>query len=167
MSELAKRVRAARGYAGISQRELAARLGVDDKTVKRTEAGQRDPKPPELNAIAEICGLPRAFFTEDLTETFRLAAERNEQLLAEAEHEMADAAGGRHNDEALPAGQQREMLTLRDALEPLIDRLDRIAAAVGAAGAPSRSEEEPLEEAARAAEEMADQPSGASRRETG
>jgi transcriptional regulator with XRE-family HTH domain len=66
VSELGKRVRAARCYAGLKQRELGARLEhPDDQNIKRTERGQRDPKLPERKLIADICGVPYEFFYAD------------------------------------------------------------------------------------------------------
>src|SRR3954453_8543251 len=64
--EVARRVRAARAYAGLSIQELAARVGIGLQTLKRIENGRRKPSGPELLAIAEACGLPREFFDLDL-----------------------------------------------------------------------------------------------------
>lgn len=64
MADIARHVRAARAYAGLSQEDLAHRLEQDVQTVKRTEAGTRTPKGPELRAIAEECAVPREFLTE-------------------------------------------------------------------------------------------------------
>jgi transcriptional regulator with XRE-family HTH domain len=66
LSEVAKRVRAARAYAGLSIPELADELGVGAQTIKRVEAGTRRPRRYELWGIADICGLPRWFFEADL-----------------------------------------------------------------------------------------------------
>jgi len=59
--EWAPRIRAARGYAGLSQPELAKRLEVSIGTIKRTELGDRKPKRSELLAIADICKVPMWF----------------------------------------------------------------------------------------------------------
>lgn len=61
-TELARRYRAARAYAGLDQDDLAERLGLHESTVKRREAGKDDPKPAERIAVASICGLPESFF---------------------------------------------------------------------------------------------------------
>lgn len=63
MDDLAARVRAARGYADLSQKELAERLGLEKQSVVRTEAGARDPKRAEQIAIAHVCGVPVDFMT--------------------------------------------------------------------------------------------------------
>jgi transcriptional regulator with XRE-family HTH domain len=61
MSEVAARIRAARAYAGLTQDELAARLGVVPQTIKRREAGTTAPRRGELLAIAAACQVPAAF----------------------------------------------------------------------------------------------------------
>jgi transcriptional regulator with XRE-family HTH domain len=60
--ETARRIRAARAYAGLSITELAERLGVGEQTVKRIEGGRRTVRRYELWGIADVCGLPRKFF---------------------------------------------------------------------------------------------------------
>jgi transcriptional regulator with XRE-family HTH domain len=62
LEEVAKRVRAARAYAGLSIPRLADELGVGLQTIKRIEAGHRSPRRYELWGIADICGLPSGFF---------------------------------------------------------------------------------------------------------
>lgn len=102
MGEFARRIRAARGYADISQQELADRMGVDVQWVKRREksAGGQNPKPGELIAIAAICEVPIDFMLDGFSERTpseiaeRLA--RIEELLSPSgealERELADAA---------------------------------------------------------------------------
>lgn len=60
-SPYAKRIRAARAYANMSQDDLAKELGWEVQTVKRRESGKKDPKRAELIAIASICQVPLAF----------------------------------------------------------------------------------------------------------
>jgi transcriptional regulator with XRE-family HTH domain len=60
--EVARRVRAARAYAQLTVGELADRIGLGAQTIKRIEAARRNPRLHEVWAIAEACGLPRAFF---------------------------------------------------------------------------------------------------------
>lgn len=76
--EMSRRVRAARAYAGLSANELAERIGLGLQTIKRIEAGKRNPRRYEIWAIAEACALPRAFFELD----FELLCERAETLAA-------------------------------------------------------------------------------------
>lgn len=61
MTELARRYRAARAYAGLTQVELAERLGIDKATVKRRERGGGDPTLSEQLAVAHFCGVPETF----------------------------------------------------------------------------------------------------------
>lgn len=62
IGETARRVRAARAYCGLTASALAEQLGMGVQTIKRIEAGRRSVRPYEVIAIAEACGLPRAFF---------------------------------------------------------------------------------------------------------
>lgn len=62
MSDYSPRIRAARTYAGLSQKELADALGVDEQTIKRRESPSgKEPKPGERIAIASVCGVPVEF----------------------------------------------------------------------------------------------------------
>lgn len=64
--EVAKRVRAARAYGDFARAEdLAKAIGIGRTTLLKIEKGDRAPKRWELIAIAEICGLPREFFTAE------------------------------------------------------------------------------------------------------
>lgn len=73
--ELLQRIRAARAYAGLSQPELAQRLGVSQDTLKRIELGQKGMQGYELDgfirAVAEHTGLPTEFFTEPFDRLLR------------------------------------------------------------------------------------------------
>jgi transcriptional regulator with XRE-family HTH domain len=73
IEELRKRVRAARGYAGLSQPELARELGISKETVKRMEAPGGRPV-DRLADIARICTLPYEFFTVDFADLPALAS---------------------------------------------------------------------------------------------
>jgi transcriptional regulator with XRE-family HTH domain len=69
IDELAKRLRAARGYAGLSQEGLAAQVGISPATLKRVESGQRSLRRFErqafIAAVADATGLPVRWFTVD------------------------------------------------------------------------------------------------------
>lgn len=95
MSETAARARAARAFAGLKQKELADLLEVDEQTVKRTEAGKREPAGPELAAIADHCGVPRWFLARGW-------------------------AGGQVTDE-IPGVGPRLANDLRDAMRAMLD----------------------------------------------
>jgi transcriptional regulator with XRE-family HTH domain len=95
-AEVGRRIRAARAYADIKQPHLAAQLGVSRDTVYRLEKGGRQLRPLEneealLERIADLCGLPAAFFTIDLAELDMLATPEDRELLArEASRAAAD-----------------------------------------------------------------------------
>lgn len=61
MTDLARRYRAARAWADITQEQLAELLGVDVATIKRREAGTGDPKRAEQIALAHVCDVPAEF----------------------------------------------------------------------------------------------------------
>lgn len=61
MSQYASRIQAARAYAGLTQPQLAERLGIAVETIKRREKGTHDPNKGERIAIASICGVPASF----------------------------------------------------------------------------------------------------------
>jgi transcriptional regulator with XRE-family HTH domain len=79
--ETARRVRAARAYAGLSVTELANRIGLGLQTIKRIESGKRAARRFEVWAIAEACGLPREFFEADLDLLNRRATALQETLV--------------------------------------------------------------------------------------
>jgi transcriptional regulator with XRE-family HTH domain len=63
--ELGRRVRAARTYAGVSQIDLARRLGVGPDTLGRWENGKTAPgykREALLEATAQLTSLPQEFF---------------------------------------------------------------------------------------------------------
>lgn len=59
--EHARRIRAARVWAGLSRDELAERLGVSFQTIERSETGRRNVDLDELERVGEACGVPEAF----------------------------------------------------------------------------------------------------------
>lgn len=59
--ETAGRLRAARGYAGLKQPELAEALGVSVETLSRMENGRTTISVEACHAIARICEVPTAF----------------------------------------------------------------------------------------------------------
>lgn len=61
LSELAARARAARGYSGLSQLELAKAMDYSVETMSRIENGRRALNEGELHKIGQVCGVPLAF----------------------------------------------------------------------------------------------------------
>jgi DNA-binding XRE family transcriptional regulator len=77
-TEQGRRVRAARAYAGLSNEELADQVGIGRSTLVKTEAGARQARTWELWAIAEVCEVPREWFTDEsasMAVASRLSAE--------------------------------------------------------------------------------------------
>jgi transcriptional regulator with XRE-family HTH domain len=70
MSDLGARVRAARGYANLSQPQLADKLGISRSTITRLETSgktvaQGYKEEALIERIAKACDLPDAFFAVD------------------------------------------------------------------------------------------------------
>ncbi|MCD7886717.1 MAG: helix-turn-helix domain-containing protein [Clostridiales bacterium] len=51
------RIVLAREYAGLTQKELAIKMGISPSTLNGYEKGNHDPKSPGLISIAQICGV--------------------------------------------------------------------------------------------------------------
>jgi transcriptional regulator with XRE-family HTH domain len=56
--ELGTRLVATRRVAGLSQHQLADRVGIERRTIQRYEAGERDPRFTDLLLIAHALGVP-------------------------------------------------------------------------------------------------------------
>lgn len=65
---LAQNIRAARDLAGWTQRELAARIGVDTLAVSRWERAVAVPTDENLAALCEVLARDYAWFHTDHTE---------------------------------------------------------------------------------------------------
>src|SRR6187549_838871 len=87
-TEIAKRIRAARNYVGLSQPQLAAKLGTGRVRITDLEMGREEPTQNELCLIALHCELPDAFFTADFAALEQSTGSdqltRIERLLTEA-----------------------------------------------------------------------------------
>lgn len=59
--ELAARMRAARGWADLSRREMGQALRVSERQVTRLESGQADVTAEIRQRVAEACGVPSWF----------------------------------------------------------------------------------------------------------
>lgn len=55
--QLANRIAILRTTAGLSQDQLAVRMGVDRRTIQRYEAATRDPRYPDLLLLADALGV--------------------------------------------------------------------------------------------------------------
>lgn len=63
---LLKRLRKAREHAGVTQQQVADRLGLVQPLVSRIEAGERKIDPVEFEELCKLYGKPATFFLPDL-----------------------------------------------------------------------------------------------------
>ena len=75
-TEVGRRIRAARGYAGLSQSELGKRVDLSEDRVAALEKGERRAHKWELWGIAEECDLSRSWFTDEWTNASVVEIER-------------------------------------------------------------------------------------------
>lgn len=64
--EMGKLIRQARKNAGLTQRELGEKMGIEQSTVRRYETDRLNPKVETLRKIANACGVPLSYFIPDL-----------------------------------------------------------------------------------------------------
>lgn len=62
---LASRLKEAREYLGLSQQDVATKLGVPRSAISLMESGQRKVDSVELKTLAKLYQRPMAFFTGD------------------------------------------------------------------------------------------------------
>ena len=62
---ISDRIAKARKAAGLTQSELARRLGIRPQSVQSWEAGITAPRARRLTQVAEVLGVPEAFFFEE------------------------------------------------------------------------------------------------------
>lgn len=65
--QLGKRIREARLRSGLSQQELAAAIGVSDKTISAYEVGRVDPPLESLDKLGTATKHPVGYFIGDVT----------------------------------------------------------------------------------------------------
>jgi transcriptional regulator with XRE-family HTH domain len=82
---LAKRIKAARTSAHLSQQELGTSIGVSDKSVSAYEQGRSTPSVEKLKKIAESTSHPLSYFTEEQVNQSLIATK-----LATVEKELAE-----------------------------------------------------------------------------
>lgn len=76
--ELARRVRAARSYVGLTQEDMAGRLDMSPVTYKRIESGKRELSIPEIARVAEITNWPQEMFFVDFAQLVGGGAQHQE-----------------------------------------------------------------------------------------
>lgn len=92
LEEVARRVRAARGYAGLQQHELGPKIGLERQSIWRMENEKREVSAGEKIAIAHVCGLPPDFF--DLDRAFELPLPADPKRLERLGDQVAEILAG-------------------------------------------------------------------------
>ena len=85
----ARRVRAARGWANMSQPQLAEEIDMSVASLRRIEQEKRDVSTAELIRIGEVCGVPRKFMLTGWTDTGKSTQESRADALEGIIHDMA------------------------------------------------------------------------------
>lgn len=65
---LSNQISEARVAAGLSQSELARRLGIKPQSVQAWESGVSAPRARRLSQVAEVLGVPESFFFQEAKE---------------------------------------------------------------------------------------------------
>jgi transcriptional regulator with XRE-family HTH domain len=98
MTMAGRMLRHARRRAGLTQRELSAKVGIPQETITRIEAGRADPRVTTLDRLLEGCGfglehLPRLGIGIDRTqirELLRLAPDERLELAIRDDRHMVE-----------------------------------------------------------------------------
>jgi Zn-dependent peptidase ImmA (M78 family)/DNA-binding XRE family transcriptional regulator len=88
-----QRLTLARQRRGLFIQELAARVGVNVKTVTRWEKGEKEPEPTNVDALARVLEFPREFFFGDTPPLLDDGAFRSLAKMTARQRSMALAAG--------------------------------------------------------------------------
>lgn len=98
----AELVRAARRHAGVTQAELARRLGTRQSVVSRWERGHDEPRLSTLSRVARACGLAVTLHVEpddvDVAQIRQQLAQTPEERLASVVNLSRLRAGARQVD---------------------------------------------------------------------
>lgn len=115
MNVYGPRIRKARAIAGLSQAELANKLGVEVATVKRKESPRgKEPKPMERIAIAAICGVSLDFLEGRVLE-IEVAEDQDERRLREIEGQISELRESIAHLMGTTARHTRELRELHEA----------------------------------------------------
>lgn len=115
--DVGARIRAARAYAGLTREQVEAETGFPESTQIRTEAGIRPPKRGELVAYADVCGVPREWFTAPLGRGMRdggAPLERLDEIRDEVVDEirrLGDSFGARVDAHETQIGDTRRRVS--------------------------------------------------------
>jgi transcriptional regulator with XRE-family HTH domain len=129
--EHARRVRAARAWAGMSQSDLATALGVALATVKRTEAAKRKVPADELIAIGEATKVPPWFILRGMegqeTDPETVVIERAAKRIAKATADHVRDRLQTVDDLTAKVDQANDGFAhLRDKIDSMLKALDSL-----------------------------------------
>lgn len=85
MDVMGDHIRLARDFVGMTQKDLADRLGIQQSTLAYLESGRHHPSPPMIAALARVTDFPDAFFLDVPLDAFpqgSLAFRRRKQTSA-------------------------------------------------------------------------------------
>jgi transcriptional regulator with XRE-family HTH domain len=124
--EQARRIRAARAYAGYSRARLAAATGLTAHALTRIERGEREATPAELSAIVESCGVVADFFEAEPLPAPAPAPAASPDLLAQLREvrEKLDRFLEPPVEKRPPGPVRDESAELLDALDPSFEGVD-------------------------------------------
>ena len=113
---LGEKLKALRTSAGLTQKQLAEKVGVSDKSLGYYETNERTPRKSTLTSISEYFNVPAEFLTQESEDDFEKLAQYadRESGKAEADRIIKDVqglfAGGKLSEEDRDA----VMLTLQN-----------------------------------------------------
>lgn len=115
---IAARLRAARGYAGLKQPELAAQLGISKETLSRMENGRTKVESSTQERIARVTGVPLEFLLNGWAKPTSDRDDLKDQVdqLAQAVIELASGNAETALQAARAAVDQRRHETGRGAV---------------------------------------------------
>ena len=87
-TDLGQRIREARKRSGMSQQQLAAYIGVSDKTVSAYEIGRVDPPVEMLRKISSVTTHPIGYFLGEIQSSIEAKLERIASELEELRKEL-------------------------------------------------------------------------------
>lgn len=115
---IGRRLQLAREEAGLSQEQLAARLGCSQSTLSNYEKGKRRLYLAQLEKIARVLNKPLEYFMQPLTEEWQ------EQNLPDGPgHKAAGGEPPESPDPVLPEADRQKILQALAALSPPHRRL--------------------------------------------
>ena len=75
---LSERLKSARAAAGLTQKQVSARCGIDDSSLSAFEHGQSEPRLGQLSSLAEVYHLSLSYFLDETEPQTQLVLWRNQ-----------------------------------------------------------------------------------------